>query len=91
MAKLVANVAGQLNLNQDDPVGILLSVANVVGTTTIKTAADIVNEDISTTDGTTAGLQYQPQETVLSRVTTASDPQYQPDILRPSAKSLGSP
>ncbi|ORM36210.1 hypothetical protein BFL43_07715 [Williamsia sp. 1135] len=89
VAKLVANVAGQLNLNQDDPVGILLSVANVVGTTTIKTAADVVNEDISTTDGTTAGLQYQPQETVLSRVTTASDPQYQPDIFAAVGKVLG--
>lgn len=89
VAKLVANVGGQLNLNQDDPVGILLSVANVVGTTTIKTAADVVNEDISTTDGTTAGLQYQPQETVLSRVTTASDPQYQPDIFAAVGKVLG--
>lgn len=89
VAKLVANVAGQLNLNQDDPVGILMSVANVVGTTTIKTAADVVNEDVSTTDGTTAGLQYQPQETVLSRVTTASDPQYQPDIFAAVGKVLG--
>lgn len=89
VAKLVTNVAGQLNLNQNDPVGILLSVANVVGTTSIKTAADVVNNDISTTDGTTATLQYQPQETVLSRVTTASDPQYQPDIFAAVSKVLG--
>ena len=64
-------------------------MANVVGTTSIKTAADVVNNDISTTDGTTATLQYQPQETVLSRVTTASDPQYQPDIFAAVSKVLG--
>lgn len=89
LARLVTNVAGQLDLNQQDPVGILASVATVVGTTTIKTAADVVNNDLSTSDGTTAGLTYSPQQTLLSRVGAASDPQYQTDVFGAVQKVLG--
>lgn len=89
LARLVTNVGGQLNLNTEDPVGILTSVANVVGTTAIKTAADVINNDISTTDGTTAGLQYQPQQSLLGRASVASDPQYQTDVFGALQKVLG--
>lgn len=90
IARLVTNVAGQLNMNTNDPVGILMSVANVFGSTAIKTAADVVNDNISTSDGTTAGLSYQPSGTSLSEhLAVASNPEYQTDIFSAIRKVVG--
>ncbi|MEA1798709.1 cutinase family protein [Rhodococcus qingshengii] len=89
LARLVANVGGQLNLNGSDPVGVLSSVANVFGTTAIKTAADVVNKDLTSTDGTLAGLDYRPSTSLSERAATASDPGYETDVLAAVSKVVG--
>lgn len=81
VVKLATNIGGQLHLEQQDPQQTLIDVAVALGNTSIKAAANVVNDDVQTTDGTTRGLQYNPQQTLLSRVADGSDPQANADVL----------
>lgn len=71
---VVANVAGQSQLNPDDPTAALVSLAEAVGLMTVKAAPAIINDDITSSDGTLTGLSYAPQQTLSQRLATASDP-----------------
>ena len=72
IARVIANLGGQSELNPDDPVGSLYSVADALATTTIKTGTEMVNEDISGESLT--DLSYEPERTISQRMETASDP-----------------
>ena len=74
LARLVTNVAGQMDLDTRDPASILRSAAEVLGTTSLKMSADVINEDITTTDGTTRGLDYTPSQSLSQRAADASNP-----------------
>lgn len=71
---ILTNVAGSSELNPDDPVAAITSVAEATALMTIKAAPKIINEDFTSDDGTLASLNYTPQETVSQRLATASDP-----------------
>ncbi len=71
---VVANVASQSELNPDDPTAALVSLAEAVGLMTVKAAPAIINDDITSSDGTLTGLSYAPQQTLSQRLATASDP-----------------
>lgn len=81
VVKLATNISGQLHLDQQDPQQTLIDVATALGGTAIRSAATIVNDDIQSSDGTTAGLQYTPQKSLLSRVADGSDPQGSADVV----------
>ncbi|MBJ7287555.1 cutinase family protein [Williamsia sp.] len=81
VVKLATNISGQLHLDQQDPQQTLIDVALALGGTAIRSTATIVNDDVQTGDGTTAGLQYTPQKTLLSRVADGSDPQGSADVV----------
>lgn len=72
IARVMANLAGQSEINPDDPVGSLMSVADALATTTIKSGTDIVNEDIS--GDSITNLSYEPDKTISQRLEKASDP-----------------
>ena len=89
LARLVTNVSGQLNLNAQDPVGVLWSAAQVMGTTALKMGVDVVNEDITTSDGTTRGLDYRPGDSLSNRAADASNPTHEVDAFAAIDKVLG--
>lgn len=89
LARLVTNVAGQLDLDQKDPVGILTSAASVLGTTTLNMVSDVVTNDIVTTDGTTRGLDYRPGASLSERAQAAANPEHQSDPVEALTKLVG--
>ncbi|MEV8194771.1 cutinase family protein [Rhodococcus pyridinivorans] len=72
IARVVANLAGQSQLNPNDPIGSLTSVADALATTTIKTGTAVINNDIKGTSLT--NLSYEPKKTVSQRLAEGSDP-----------------
>ncbi|NKU60942.1 hypothetical protein GS883_21765 [Rhodococcus hoagii] len=51
LARTVTNIAGQLHLEQQDPLRTLTDLAGALGGATIRTAADVVNEDVNFKNG----------------------------------------
>jgi hypothetical protein len=69
---VVANIAGQSELDQADPIASLASVGQALALTSIKAGVDVINEDVQGT--TLEELSYTPTETMSQRLATASDP-----------------
>ena len=74
LAHVVANIAGQSELNPDDPVGSLSTVAQALAMTAVKTAVPVVNEDVQAPENNLESLSYSPRQTLSQRLATASDP-----------------
>lgn len=74
LAHLVANIAGQSELNPNDPIGSLGTIAEALATTTVKTAVPIINEDVQAPENNLASLSFEPKQTLSQRLATASDP-----------------
>nr|WP_231373838.1 cutinase family protein [Nocardia sp. 348MFTsu5.1] len=69
---LVANIGGQSELDQADPVASLTSIGQALALTSIKAGVEVINEDVQGT--TLEELSYSPSETISQRLATASDP-----------------
>ena len=70
IARMVANIAGQADLS--DPVAALTSIGTAVGNTALKTAGNVVNEDVSGDRIDT--IDYNPKKSISRRLAEASDP-----------------
>jgi len=70
IARMVANIAGQADFS--DPVAALSSIGTAVGTTALKTAGNVVNEDVSGDRIDT--IDYDPKKSISKRLAEASDP-----------------
>ncbi|WP_052059906.1 cutinase family protein [Rhodococcoides fascians] len=72
LAQVVTNISGQLHLQEQDPQRTLIDLAGAVGGASLRTAADVVNEDVDFKNGrfqvTSGG------ETVLGRLAENSAP-----------------
>ena len=69
---LIANIAGQSQLNPHDPIAAISTVAQALATTAFKTAVPVINNDVQ--GMSLDELSYQPQETISQRLAQASDP-----------------
>lgn len=74
IVKFVTNVAGQSQLNPDDPVSSLATIGEALALTTVKTAVPLINEDVQAPESNLASLSYQPKQSLSSRLAAASDP-----------------
>ncbi len=74
LARLVTNIAGQSELNPDDPIGSLSTIAEALALTAVKTAVPVVNEDVQASENNLESLSYQPRQTLSERLAVASDP-----------------
>jgi len=72
LARTVTNIAGQLHLEQQDPQKTLVDLAGALGGATIRTAADVVNDDINFSNG--RFTVQSSGKTILGRLSTNSDP-----------------
>ncbi len=70
--KAVANVVGQSKLSGGDPIASLVSIAQALAFTSIKTAARVVDEDVQ--GNSLATLAISPQKSISQRLADASDP-----------------
>lgn len=70
--KAVANVAGQSKLSGGDPIASLVSIAQALAFTSIKTATEVVNGDIQ--GNSLATLSISPRKSISQRLADASDP-----------------
>ncbi|MEU2122210.1 cutinase family protein [Nocardia niwae] len=70
--KAVANVAGQSKLSGGDPIASLVSIAQALAFTSIKTATQVVNADIA--GNSLATLSISPGKSISQRLADASDP-----------------
>ncbi|WP_280439965.1 cutinase family protein, partial [Nocardia cyriacigeorgica] len=76
--KAVANIAGQAKLSGGDPIASLVSVAQALAYTSIKTATKVVNEDIQ--GNSLASLSISPKKSISQRLADAADPRTPLDI-----------
>ena len=72
LAHTVTNIAGQLTLDQGDPIKSAQTIAQALLFTTLKTVVPVINNDIS--GSTLANLSYTPKTSIGQRLETASDP-----------------
>lgn len=70
--KAVANVAGQSKLSGGDPIASLVSIAQALAFTSIKTATEVVNGDMQ--GNSLATLSISPRKSISQRLADASDP-----------------
>lgn len=70
--KAVANVVGQSKLSGGDPIASLVSIAQALAFTSIKTATQVVNGDIE--GNSLATLSISPEKSISQRLADASDP-----------------
>ncbi|MFC4373572.1 cutinase family protein [Nocardia halotolerans] len=76
--RAVANLVAQMKLSGGDPIGSLVSIAQALAFTSIKTATTVVDEDISGT--TLADVSLSPKKSISQRLADASDPRNQLDV-----------
>ena len=72
LAQVVTNISGQLHLQEQDPQRTLIDLAGAVGGASLRTAADVVNEDVDFSSG-----RFQVSsggQTVLGRLAENSAP-----------------
>lgn len=74
LAHLVTNIAGQSELDKDDPIGSLSTIATALATTAVKTAVPVINEDIVSPENNLQSMSFEPKQTISQRLATASDP-----------------
>ncbi|MEV0292492.1 cutinase family protein [Nocardia sp. NPDC050710] len=70
--KAVANVAGQATLSGGDPIASLVSIAQALAYTSIKTVTAVATEDVQGTS--LANLSLAPKKSISQRIADASDP-----------------
>ncbi|MEU8898299.1 cutinase family protein [Nocardia sp. NPDC048505] len=70
--RAVANIAGQAQVSGGDPIASLVSVAQALAYTSIKTVSKVVNEDIS--GNSLSNLSLSPKKSISERLADASDP-----------------
>ncbi|WP_063050074.1 cutinase family protein [Nocardia arthritidis] len=70
--RAVANVAGQSKLSGGDPIGSLVSIAQALAFTSIKTATRVLDEDVQ--GNSLATLSISPEKSISQRLADASDP-----------------
>ncbi|WP_431972158.1 cutinase family protein [Nocardia sp. bgisy134] len=76
--KAVASVAGQAKLSGGDPIASLVSIAQALAFTSIKTATKVVDEDVQGTS--LANLSLSPKKSISQRIADASDPRTPLDL-----------
>jgi hypothetical protein len=76
--KAVANVAGQSTLSGGDPIASLVSIAQALAYTSIKTATEVVNEDVQ--GNSLANLSIAPKMSISQRLADAADPRSPLDV-----------
>lgn len=69
---VISNVAGQSQLNPQDPIAAISTVAQAVAMTAVKTAVPVINEDVK--GNSLDSLSYTPRQSISKRLATASDP-----------------
>ncbi|WP_194835744.1 cutinase family protein [Nocardia sp. XZ_19_369] len=79
--KAVTNVVGQSKLSGGDPIASLVSIAQALAYTSIKTATKVVNEDVQ--GNSLATLAISPKKSISERLADAADPRTPLDL--PSA------
>ncbi|MFC4126861.1 cutinase family protein [Nocardia rhizosphaerae] len=77
LLRAVANLVSQVKLSGGDPIGSLISIADAMAYTSIKTATTVVNEDIA--GSTLADVSLAPGKSIAERVADAADPRVAPD------------
>ncbi|MEV0246425.1 cutinase family protein [Nocardia sp. NPDC050712] len=70
--KAVANIAGQAQVSGGDPIASLVSIAQALAYTSIKTVSKVVNEDVS--GNSLSNLSLSPKKSISERLADASDP-----------------
>lgn len=78
LLRAVTNLVSQVKLSGGDPIGSLVSIAQALAYTSIKTATTVVNEDIS--GSTLADVSLSPKKSISQRIADASDPRGQLDV-----------
>ncbi|MFE7719819.1 cutinase family protein [Nocardia rhizosphaerihabitans] len=78
LMRAVTNLVSQVKLSGGDPIGSLVSIAQALAFTSIKTASTVVNEDIS--GSTLADLSLSPKKSISQRLADASDPRSRLDV-----------
>ncbi|MEU7764579.1 cutinase family protein [Nocardia sp. NPDC049190] len=74
----VANLVGQSRLSGGDPIASLVSIAQALAFTSIKTATEVVDEDIQ--GNSLATLSISPRKSISQRLADASDPRTPLDL-----------
>ncbi|QIS08791.1 cutinase family protein [Nocardia arthritidis] len=69
---LITNIAGQSNLDPNDPVAAISTVAAALATTAFKTGVAVVNNDIH--GKSLDELSYEPKKSISQRLAEMSDP-----------------
>ncbi|WP_228001596.1 cutinase family protein [Nocardia australiensis] len=70
--KAVAEVVGQSTLSGGDPIASLRSIAQALAFTSIKTATEVVNNDLQ--GNSLANVSLAPQKSISQRLADAADP-----------------
>ncbi|MEV5832269.1 cutinase family protein [Nocardia sp. NPDC052112] len=70
--KAVASIAGQSELSGGDPIASLVSISQALAYTSIKTATEVVDEDVQ--GNTLANLSISPKKSISQRLADAADP-----------------
>ncbi|MBF6542665.1 cutinase family protein [Nocardia brasiliensis] len=76
--KAVTNVVGQSKLSGGDPITSLVSIAQALAYTSIKTATKVVNEDVQ--GNSLATLSLSPKKSISERLADAADPRTPLDL-----------
>lgn len=76
--KAVANLVGQSTLSGGDPIASLVSIAQALAFTSIKTATDVVSKDVQ--GNSLATLSISPKKSISQRLADASDPRAPLDL-----------
>ncbi|MFC9438171.1 cutinase family protein [Nocardia sp. NPDC057030] len=76
--KAVTNVVGQSKLSGGDPIASLVSIAQALAYTSIKTATKVANEDIQ--GNSLATLAISPKKSISQRLADAADPRTPLDL-----------
>ncbi len=78
LLRAVTNLVSQVKLSGGDPIGSLVSIAQALAFTSIKTATTVVNEDIS--GSTLADVSLSPTKSISERLADAADPRSTLDV-----------
>lgn len=78
LMRAVTSLVSQVKLSGGDPIGSLVSIAQALAFTSIKTASTVVNEDIS--GSTLADVSLSPKKSISQRLADAADPRATLDV-----------
>ncbi|MBX4171825.1 MULTISPECIES: cutinase family protein [Rhodococcus] len=77
VVRAVVNVAGQVEVG-GDPFVAISTVGRALASTALKTAVDVVNQDIQAPRSALSAISVQPKKTISQRLAEASDPRATP-------------